>query len=615
MEKRFYSAFAVNLNDSLKYNGFKGNTKSCLVGFHLDEACMTLYFSRMHKKRSLPVLFSCLLLVACAQQLSPGGGPEDKAAPEIKMSIPAPSSLNVSKESKIEVVFSEWIAKKTNNLVSIYPPLKHKISINKNRLQVIPLEALSDSQTYHVIISSNLQDLHGNSLPTSYSLVFSTGSSLDSGVVTGCIIDPVSKNGRYQVALFRNERFSDSGYNASAAYKIESDTLGKYQFDFIKSGRYRALAYINASPNAKNEVVFTPVDSVITISHYGDTVNFYRSRVDTAFPVITSIKGENRTVAFGVWSKIVDSTVFNVSIGLYVADTLSERMDAQYIPFGSGKQFGLLPAVPFSIAQWRCIYSVSRVFDTVVFSDTVVFNSTDREDTLKPVFKSSFPTGTLENNQTISLVWSEPVMLDSLLFLADTLGDTVYCKAAPGYRDTSVLTMSKSLQLDALYMLYLFDKSGHDISGNHLKAKDTSSADTVAVLKFRTLNSDSMAVSISGEAECVIRDMKDNKKWFFELFGKKNRYVSKSTNKETFFFDSLPSGMGAVSVFNDKNGNGQPDQGLLIPWRSPEPFITFTDTVEARARWEVEDIKLRGCRNCFENPADTTEAPERSSEP
>ncbi len=569
----------------------------------------------MHKKRSYPALFGCLLLVACAQQLSPGGGPEDKAAPEIKISVPAPSSLNVSKESKIELVFSEWISKKTNNLVSIYPPLRHKISINKNRLQVIPLEALSDSQTYHVIVSSNLQDLHGNSLPTSYSLVFSTGSSLDSGVITGCIIDPESKNGRYQVALFRNEQFSDSGYGASPAYKIESDTMGKYQFDFIKSGMYRALAYINASPGAKNEVVYTPVDSVVTVSHHGDTVNFYRSRVDTAFPVITSIKCENRRVAFGMWSKTIDSTVFNVSIGLYGADSLSKKMDVQYVPFGSGKQFGLLPAVPFSIAQWRCIYSVSRVFDTVIFTDTVVFNSTDREDTLKPAFKTAYPTGTIENNQTISLVWSEPVLLDSILFLSDTLGDTVYLKSAPGYRDTSVLTPEKSLKMDASYMLYLFDKDGHDISGNNLKAKDSSSADTVAVLTWRTLNSDSMAVSISGEAECLVRDMEENKRWIFQLFSKKNRYISKSANKEGFFFDSLSSGLGFISVYNDKNGNNQPDQGLLIPWRSPEPFITFTDTVEARARWEVEGIKLRGCRNCFENPADTTEVAGGLSEP
>jgi hypothetical protein len=443
--------------------------------------------------------------------------------------------------------------------------------------------------------------------------VFSTGSSLDSGAIAGCIIDPSSKSTRYQVALFRNDNFSDSGYRAAPSYKIESDTLGKYQFDFIKSGMYRILAYVNSSANAKNEMVYTPIDSVVSVSRHGDTVNLYSSLVDTTFPEVSSLKCENRKFAFGVWSKNVDTTVFKVSIGLFDSDTLSKKIDVRYISFGSGKQFALLPVKSFSIAPWKCIYSVSRVFDTIVFSDTVLFNSTDREDTLKPSLKSWLPSGMIDVKQAISLIWSEPVMLDSLLFMSDTLGDTVYCKATTGFGDTTVLTPLKSLKMDDSYKMNLFERNGHDLFGNQLKARDTSSADTVAVVKLQTLQSDSFAVSISGDAECEIKDIEGNKKWIFELLGKKTRYISKPSDNKSFFFDSLPSGMGIISVFKDKNGNNQPDKGMLIPWRAPEPFISFADTIEARARWEVEGLKLRGCKNCFENPVDSVQSAEQSS--
>jgi hypothetical protein len=546
-----------------------------------------------------------ILLVSCARQLSPSGGPEDKSSPIIKLSSPASSSLNVPPNSKIEIIFSEWVSKKGNNIVSIYPPLRNKVSINKNRLQIVPLDAMADSQTYHVIISSNLQDLHGNSLPTSYSLVFSTGGSLDSGIITGCIIDPENKSKRYQVALFRNDNFSDSGYNGTPSYKIESDTLGKYQFDFIKMGIYRIVAYVNASQNAKNDIVYTPVDSISPVMHRSDTVNLYPSRVDTAFPVISSIKCENWKFAYGVWSKNIDTSVFKFSVHLFGSDSLGMQEPVRYIMLGSERQFALLPKQPFTIAPWKCIYSVSRIFDTIVFTDTLLFNSTNREDTVKPVVKSWLPTGDVDIHQKLYLVWSEPVQLDSSLFLFDTLGDTVYCKTTFGYRDTSVLIPLKALKMDALYKLILFAKNGKDLFGNTLKTKDTSSADTVAIIKFETIESDSISISISGETECPTPDMPSEKKWIFELFRNKTRYISKLSANQTFFFDSLPAGLGNVSVFLDRNNNNQPDPGVLIPWKSPEPFISFSDTVEARARWEVEGIKLAGCRNCFKNPADT----------
>lgn len=567
---------------------------------------MKLYFSGMLKKRLYTLISISFLLVVCARQLSPSGGPEDKTCPVIQSSIPSASALNVPVNSKIDIYFSEWITRKTNNLVSIYPPLKHKVIISNNKLQIVPSEPLSDSQTYHIVISSNLQDFHGNSLPTSYSLVFSTGSSLDSGVVNGCIIDQARGTKRYQVALFRNDNFSDSGYLAAPSYKIESDTLGKYQFDFIKAGLYRIVAYVNSAQNAKNELVYTSVDSIMRVTSKPDTVFLYPSRVDTAFPILSSVKCDNRNYAYGTWNKSVDTSIFKYSLQLFSSDSSGKMLPARYLPFGSDKQFALIPENPFTIAQWRCIYSISRVFDTVVFKDTVLLNSTDRSDTLKPSFKSSAPSGMIYPGQNIYLVWSEPVQLDSSLFITDTLGDTVYCTVTPGYRDSSILTPYRSLKMDALYRLFLFKRNGHDLSGNELKAKDSVSADTVAVIKLSTIHSDSIAVSISGAIECPLPAMSQEKRWVFEHFGKNTRYVSKSGGDLTFRFDSLPAGLGKMSVFYDRNNNGQIDPGVLIPWKAPEPFVVFTDTVEARARWEVEGIKLGGCKSCFASPADSS---------
>jgi hypothetical protein len=337
-----------------------------------------------------------------------------------------------------------------------------------------------------------------------------------------------------------------------------------------------------------------------------DTVFLYPSRVDTAFPILSSVKCDNRNYANGVWSKVVDTSIFKYTLQLIPSDSTGKMMPTRYQRLGSEKQFVLIPEKPFTIAQWKCMYSISRVFDTVVFKDTVLFNSTDRNDTLKPSLKASAPSGMIYPGQSICLSWSEPVLLDSELFITDTLGDTVYCKIASGYSDSSVLTPDRSLKMDALYRLFLFEKNGHDMSGNELKAKDSVSKDTVAVIKLSTIHSDSIAVSISGAAECPLPAMPQEKRWVFEHFGKNTRYISKPGGDLTFRFDSLPAGLGKLSVFCDRNNNGQIDPGVLIPWKAPEPFVVFADTVEARARWEVEGIKLGGCKSCFDTISDTS---------
>jgi hypothetical protein len=42
-----------------------------------------------------------------------------------------------------------------------------------------------------------------------------------------------------------------------------------------------------------------------------------------------------------------------------------------------------------------------------------------------------------------------------------------------------------------------------------------------------------------------------------------------------------------------------PSPGSLVPWVAPEEFRAFPDTVEARARWDVEGISVpAACELC-----------------
>jgi hypothetical protein len=139
----------------------------------------------------------------------------------------------------------------------------------------------------------------------------------------------------------------------------------------------------------------------------------------------------------------------------------------------------------------------------------------------------------------------------------------------------------------------LFKHSGEDLSGNPLKTQDTTT-DTVAKITLSTLDIDSLASSIQGGAECLKGEK--SAKWRFSLFNGKT-YTTKD-NAGSFYFEMIPSGKGLMGYFVDRNGNDTPDPGKLIPWTAPEEHIMSPDTVEARARWDIEGLQIRVCDPC-----------------
>ena len=166
--------------------------------------------------------------------------------------------------------------------------------------------------------------------------------------------------------------------------------------------------------------------------------------------------------------------------------------------------------------------------------------------------------------------------------------------ALPGYADTAVLVPTRRLHPGSKYRLLILKKFGKDLAGNMLKARDTT--DTVARPEFTAIDPDSIALSLKGCAPCLAADT--HRKWQFLPFsGSAVPLVSRDSGN-CFSFDSIPAGKGFVAYFIDENNNNRPDKGLLAPFTPPEPYVILPDTVEARARWEIEGIVLIPCDRC-----------------
>ena len=190
------------------------------------------------------------------------------------------------------------------------------------------------------------------------------------------------------------------------------------------------------------------------------------------------------------------------------------------------------------------------------------------------------------------MIWTEPVLLRDSLLMTGSSGDTVYVSSPGSFSDTTTAVILSDLKPGSSYQMVLFDSSGVDLSGNVIALKDSS--DTVANIVITTLDIDSLATSLGGGAKCLSN--RSNIKWIFSHFNGKTYTTDNSFG--AFNFSMIPAGEGFIGYFEDRNGNGLPDPGKLVPWIGPEEQMMSPDTVEARARWDIEGLEIPVCEIC-----------------
>ncbi len=552
----------------------------------------------------------CILFASCAHQSAPGGGPDDKTSPSIVTISPADGSVNVNPKGRITIVFSEWISSKSDKGISIYPPVNIKTVVSRNKLDIIPLKGFSGSTTYHISITTQLLDLHNNPILSPLSITFSTGPVLDSGTLAGCIIDPSKKYLQPKVVLFNKEHLHpDSMFTGAPDYLTQTDSSGLFEFKSIKKGLYYTIAFLDQNSDNRiqpsKEPVYSTSDSLLMISTKEQSVFLFPSSYDTTTLRLSNVKAQSSTILTGDWNIPLDprSGYSNPQCHIYKIDTPSVMTTGTYIPLPNGKMFTLRLRTPMSFSPYNLVCKVIAP-NGKTLDDTLKFNGISADDTTKPFARAMFPaTGSVSDLEPkLHIIWSKPVIINSPVALIDSTGyDTLFMKPSPGYSDTTFFSLKRRLQPDRRYQLVIMRNAGTDIAGNQFKAKD--STDTAAIIMFRTLHADSIAISLQGAASCLEKNV--HRKWIFKQFNTMASYITKDS-AGSFRFDSLQAGKGTLSYFDDLNENAKPDVGRLVPWYPSEAHFSAADTIEARARWDVEGVRIDMCGQCKKkNAADS----------
>ena len=216
----------------------------------------------MKKKLSkyLPLIPAALVLGAmmfpsgCANTTTPPtGGPKDTIPPVLVKTAPLPGTVNVpTHKTQIKFTFDEYVVVKEPNNIFLSPPLekKPKYKISGKSIIVSFESDLDSNTTYTLDITGAIADINEGNKYEGFTLVFSTGSQIDSMCMTGLVQDCNTLKPVAGATVLLYKDHADSAvflHRPDAAAK--TDEWGFFSLRNIKDTLYRVYAIRDANNN------------------------------------------------------------------------------------------------------------------------------------------------------------------------------------------------------------------------------------------------------------------------------------------------------------------------------------------------------------------------------
>ncbi len=204
-----------------------------------------------HRRRLGALLATLAVGSACASMGSPPGGPPDKLPPVLVSITPDSGALRVSRNQVLTFRFDEVINERLKSggpldQGVVVSPSEGPVSVDWHRtyLTIRNRKGWRPDIAYTVTILSGLQDLTGNGTRKALQTVFSTGSVIPHGAVSGVAFDWI---GQRSVSGARVEAMI--GNDTVLKFVATADSLGRFLLPNLPSGVMRVRAFVDANNN------------------------------------------------------------------------------------------------------------------------------------------------------------------------------------------------------------------------------------------------------------------------------------------------------------------------------------------------------------------------------
>lgn len=558
------------------------------------------------------------MIAACATQVAPTGGPEDKLPPRVAGVSPAPKTANHPNELYVKLEFDEWInASIPRGAITISPPIEKKLryEVHGKTLEVYSRAELDTGTTYTVTFAGGIKDLRGNALAKPFQVVFSTGATIDSLTLNGRVMvsdSLVRKKSYPSVGLYLMgpereskrylEKYRDTVTRVldslpmltkeEPLYLTAADSIGNFTFTGLKAGRYRVVAFVDGNGNHKiepsSELAGVWISDLALSETTQDTLWIPLADMDTSHVELESVSQPFANVLEAKFSRHVyfDSAFADTS-NCYLAssaDTLYPQL--VYLGTESAPRFYFEPK-PKDDVLYKFVCrngkdSLSRVLDSARNYAEIEWKEMTA-DTLAPKIQSVKVMGKAKNafpDDSLIVIYNKPVLdsLKDMFFIVEGKDTTqVPVKKLDPVRFVVVRgepwpTDSKFNLLRGYTDTTLAKADSNGVRDTVIKTKYENKLqfETVSKLKLASL-----VGKIPGAKSGALVRLKSVETGKFEY--------AKCSPYGVFSFNDLLEGGYIIDYYYADEGTDLPSGGSLNPFRFGSAWRTPIDTLKIKS--------------------------------
>ena len=560
---------------------------------------------------ALRILSAVLLLslLSCAGQVQPGGGPADTTPPAVIRTTPDTNSVRTDVKS-ITLEFSEYVNRRSVEESVFISPYVGELAFDWDGQSVTARfpDSLRSNTTYVVTVGTDVTDMRaGNRMAAAFTLAFSTGDSIDHGVIAGRVFD--DKPEGVMIFAYRLDGMLADTLNPTRTrpdYITQSGTNGLFTLSHLALGSYRVIAVRDEYHNLIYERQIDQYgvghgDILLSPSRSRSSDLWFRlSKEDTTKPFLAGARPRDRYRIALRFSEPVDSA----SVDRATAEVI-DTLKGTSIPIAVFYQDRLQPAAAAlflaapldSPATYRVRVRgiadrAGNMIDSAAPGELIVGLLTP--DTLRPhisVRDLRDSARTIPLSPSLELLFTDPVAqqpLQSAVTLLDTLRGEVEYRFIRTGPASAALVPRRPLASRAWYTLRVTMDSVRSLRGLGYR-------DSTYRIRFQTMD-----VRTTGEVSGSVVDETGTQ-------AKGRIFVTASSvdlnpprtatlvlsGPGPFTFPMLPEGKYGLSGFRDDDSSGGYSYGLPFPFTRSERFAVFSDTLRVRARWSVEGSLLR----------------------
>ncbi len=556
----------------------------------------------------LSLIVLCVILTfSCAHRMPPPGGPVNRTPPSIIETDPVNGSTQF-KGGSVRLRFDQYVDERSVEESIFISPYVSDIEFkwSGKEVEIVFNKRLRPNTTYVINVGTDVIGYYTKTrMAHTYTLAFSTGHTVDRGVLAGKVYP-------------RNEKDQKSGIMVYAYYLdfIDPDTLnpstqnpdfitqtgsdGSFKFTALPWGTYRIFAIRDEYRNllydpevddygvCSQDFVLSSIDSLI------DSITIQLFREDTTAPAL--IKAEpvdNRTFELS----FSESIVLTDSSTITITDTLTKEI--------------------LTVHQWfirrqnpkKLVLRTQPQDSTVTYNITIGGITDSARNVINPNSCSVFCNGSsipdtiplrLESITIKDSTTKMPLLPSITLVFSDAIDTTVDAYWIELIRDTTE-TIPTILRWDGPAMVAIESKiqlqslQWYTLAADFRKLKRWDSTEVNEKprrWRFQTLDSYELG-SIEGN---IISEHPAQNGSFYVKATQTGRTTETNVvpvdHTGRFLFSNLKDGFYLLSVFKDVNNNGHYDGGKPFPFHPSERLYVHSDTLRVRPRWPLEGVKL-----------------------